>query len=530
MAKLGDFKLQGLKDSRIFYMRNPPNFVYITMLVVILVIAGTVTWSCTATKAEEVENSGIVVDAGVSSISNDVAGTIISIEAEEGDFVSLGDTLIQLDSSAVVAEKNSYQESLKYYNKRVVLVDKFIDSITNDKPNPFVDYGDEKEFYETRQSYDNELSQTTTTDQSDSIRQKYLTNLYSQKSTYEKDIRNADTYREILNTDNQRIGWIDRAVNAARNDGNNPFNADTEKEFYDLYADYKTLYDKYVDLSDEEGGKAYMASAYQTKETFVNSMYTQRASLEKEVTQAQSYVDNGDVSAERLRYAQTMIDSLERLSVSNPFDPKSTSDIEVEYYNMFVAYNNELVQLDLMDKTEAIKLKYTQSMNTDKNNSNAQILQLQTNITSCDTNIAKYTITAATSGNVHYDVKLHEGGTLQAGTAIGSINSGSDRQVELYVSAHDRVRLNVGQDCKFTVDGLLQTEFGCARGQVLSIADDATVSEKGAFFKVIVAFDNGVLKDKDGNQIEILNGMTVRMWIVYEKCTYMEYFLDRLGF
>ena len=97
------------------------------------------------------------------------------------------------------------------------------------------------------------------------------------------------------------------------------------------------------------------------------------------------------------------------------------------------------------------------------------------------------------------------------------------------MSAHDRARISPGDECKFTVDGLMQSEFGCIKGTIKSIANDATMSEKGAFFKVVVSFTDVVLKDKDGKEVEIINGMTVRVWTIYEKYTYMEYFLDRLG-
>ena len=75
----------------------------------------------------------------------------------------------------------------------------------------------------------------------------------------------------------------------------------------------------------------------------------------------------------------------------------------------------------------------------------------------------------------------------------------------------------------------MQSEFGCVYGKILSISEDATMTEKGAFFKVVVSFDDDILKDKKGNVVRIVNGMTVKVWTTYERTTYMDYFFDKLG-
>ena len=169
-------------------------------------------------------------------------------------------------------------------------------------------------------------------------------------------------------------------------------------------------------------------------------------------------------------------------------------------------------------------------MQSDKNNCEQQVRSAESSISICDANIERYTVRASSSGNVHFDVKLTQGTFIQAGTVVGSIDSGSGKQVEMYVSAHDRARLEVGQDCRFSIDGLLQTEFGTVEGKVESISSDATISDSGAYFRIIVSFDKDRLIDRSGSEVTIKNGMTVQMWTVYEKSTYMDYFLERLGF
>jgi len=119
---------------------------------------------------------------------------------------------------------------------------------------------------------------------------------------------------------------------------------------------------------------------------------------------------------------------------------------------------------------------------------------------------------------------------LSAGTQIGTINSSeSTKIIEMYIFSHQRSKIEVGQECKFTVDGLAQTEYGTISGTVLSISSDAILQGNGAFFKVTIRFDAETIEDSKGGKVNLVNGMTVRGWITYEKMTYLDYWLDLLG-
>ena len=527
MATMGDYKLKGLKTSRLYYMRNPPKFIHITVLIIIMIIAGALIWSTTAVKAEEVENSGIVVDSGVKSISNDVAGTIIEVDAREGDFVSKGDILFVMDSSVLEAERRNYENTLKHYDNRLSLISEFMDAVENDRPNPFINMGDEREFYEMMKSYENELEQTSDADQKESVRMKYLNNAYTQKISLEKDVNNGEMYQALYDSDSKKMSYIERLLdNAANNPNSNPFSSlGDETEWHDLYHTFQTSWSKAGSLPQQ--GEYTQASV---QRDFYSTWYNQKLSIERNLEQYIPYITQGNASGERLAFNERMIDALNRSNDSNPFNKNSTDPIEIEYYDLFNQYQEEASQSNLENKQEAVKLKYLSAIRTESNNASDQIVQLKAQIASSEANIAKYTIRAAETGVVHYDTEVEVGSYIQTGTAIGSLNSGSDKQLELAVSAHDRARMAVGQECRFTVDGLLQTEFGCVVGRIYSIANDATVTKDGSFFKVRVSFEDQALIDDRGNMIEIINGMSVKTWTVYERNTYMQYFLDNLGF
>ena len=526
MAKMGDYKLQGLKDSRILYLRNPPRFMTIAVIIVIAVLLGATMWSCIAVKAEQVENAGIVVDTGANSISTEVSGTIKSIYAKEGDRVQAGDLIFAMDSSSLQTQRNGYADSLDHFEKRVTLIEKWIDSVKEDKPNPFVDTGDESEFFNMRAAYDSEVDAILNTGQAEALNQKYLNSLYTQRSDLQGKINTANAYQAIVDDCQTEIGYIKKILKAIEeNSTSNPFNPskEGEAEYYVMFQTYRSQYDN-VPVGDSQ---TYQRE--QLKGNYVYNLSTKLSEKNNQVSQCQAYITPAAGHPHRVELLNRMVLSLERGSMSNPYDRESTDPVEIEFFNTFKLYLAEHAQLGLETKAEQTKMKYIINLESDENTSENQILQLNTQIAACDANIDKYSIKAANVGTVHLNIDLKLGETIQAGTAIGTINSGSGLEVNLYVSAHDRARISPGDECKFTVDGLMQSEFGCIKGTIKSIANDATMSENGAFFKVVVSFTDVVLKDKDGKEVEIINGMTVRVWTIYEKYTYMEYFLDRLG-
>ena len=143
MALLGEYELQNLKDSKLFYQRNPPKYIFYALFAVIILLFSSVAWSCSAVRSEEVENSGVVVDSGVNAITSQVNSTITQVYVGEGAYVKEGDILFTMDASEPESQREGYREKVDYYTKRLELIDRLIDAIENDIPNPFINSGDE---------------------------------------------------------------------------------------------------------------------------------------------------------------------------------------------------------------------------------------------------------------------------------------------------------------------------------------------------------------------------------------------------
>ena len=131
---------------------------------------------------------------------------------------------------------------------------------------------------------------------------------------------------------------------------------------------------------------------------------------------------------------------------------------------------------------------------------------------------------------MHFGAEIKKGLTLQAGAVLGSVSSPDDsRRIEAVVSSWDRVRLEVGQECRFTIDGLPQSEYGSLNGTISSISENAIITQSGAFFQVTVKYSDDHISDSKGGEIKLSDGMTVNIWVTYEKTTYLKYWMDKIG-
>lgn len=348
MRKIGDYNLDKLSDSRIMYMRRPPKFTYIITLIVIIALVGVIIWSSYAIKAEQVQTAGIISTETKQIFSPEVSGTVYSVNFEEGDSVSSGDIILELDKSEINVKMDSLKTQKEKLEKRVENLDKIIDQVSRNYgfKQPFKNEGDEREFY--------------------AIFEKYL-------------------------------------------------------------ADRKTY--------------------------------------------------NGDSDMLKVLRYQT----------------------EGELFSQRNACINDKINIE-------------------------------NEMSSYDTILPKYNVISNNDGTIHFDTKISKGTVLQSGEQLGSIHNPSESKIiEMYISSTDRSKIEVGQECKFVVDGLAQTEYGSIKGKVSKISSDAILQDGTASFRVTVDFDADHVSDSNGGIVYLSNGMSVRAWVIYEKMTYMEYFFEKLG-
>lgn len=240
----------------------------------------------------------------------------------------------------------------------------------------------------------------------------------------------------------------------------------------------------------------------------------------------QARIDQCDLN---LSFISRMSDQLTGPDITvNPFG--TVDAYEAEYHDI---YEKFLFRYDTTDADQRRQLVNSelQTLENDRFGNMQNRDSYENDYSKTLNELSKYNVVSNTSGIVHFDDLYKEGVMLQAGNKICTINPEDGvKTVVAYISSHDRAKVEEGQACRFTVDGLVQNEFGSVEGVLSRISSDASVHEEQVVFRCEISFDKTKLVGDRGYEVSIVNGMTVNAWVIYEKITYMQYFLEKLGF
>ena len=146
-----------------------------------------------------------------------------------------------------------------------------------------------------------------------------------------------------------------------------------------------------------------------------------------------------------------------------------------------------------------------------------------------------YEVKATASGVLHMLGNYKSGMVVQTTTTVATITpENSQRYLEAYVSTSDMARMHEGDRVQVVMDGLSQNVYGTISGSVSRIDSNVTTQEgqDGATsraFKVMIVLDQDYVLSREGDKVDVTNGMTAAARIQYDKVTYFNYVLEKLG-
>lgn len=142
---------------------------------------------------------------------------------------------------------------------------------------------------------------------------------------------------------------------------------------------------------------------------------------------------------------------------------------------------------------------------------------------------------AQADGVLHLLIDYKEGMIVQVGSSVATITpENSSTIIETYISTSDMARIEKNDKVQIAVDGLSQNVYGTIEGKVESIASNQTTiegenGESQNAFCVYVLPENDYVISNAGKKVNLSNGMTVEIRIIYDEETYLSYILDKLG-
>ncbi len=214
------------------------------------------------------------------------------------------------------------------------------------------------------------------------------------------------------------------------------------------------------------------------------------------------------------------------------------SEFDASTYKNY-GYTDEQIEIEISKaqaKTAEIYYSAIQNAENAIAECELQIASINSQLSALQSGKEEYEITASASGTLHLLADYKNGMVVQAGAAIATITPENDEVIiEAYVNPADRARMNDNDTVQITVSGLTQSIYGKISGQVIQIDSNVTSQEnnKGessSVFKVKIKPDYSYLISKSGDKINLSNGMMAEASIQYDKVTYFNYVMEKIGF
>ncbi|WP_455719522.1 HlyD family secretion protein [Agathobacter sp.] len=211
--------------------------------------------------------------------------------------------------------------------------------------------------------------------------------------------------------------------------------------------------------------------------------------------------------------------------------------VDVSTYQAY-GYTDEQIQAQLetnQGKIDEVYYSAIQSAEAKIEEANLQIASIDAQLAAVISGQDAYEVKATTSGVLHMLGNYKSGMVVQTTTTVATITpENSQRFLEAYVSTSDMARMHEGDSVQVVVDGLSQNVYGTISGTVSRIDSNVTTQESSdgsasQAFKVMIVLDQDYLLSREGDKVDITNGMTAVARIQYDKVTYFNYVLEKLG-
>lgn len=302
-------------------------------------------------------------------------------------------------------------------------------------------------------------------------------------------------------------------------------------------------YSKQIDLLKEQMNAQDMYErSLNEKKNYLQNTGIQQAyfgKVEYYLSQVQAGNENVKVQQDKIatkrKDRQTLVNKINALN-----QEKQASMTEIETKQQELKTLDEEIQTlirDVANGDEGAQSTYNQlisELGAERVQVNAkkQELELQYNIQI--TGDEQLKIYASSDGYVHYSSPISVGSAVQQGVQLGTIfgGDGSTLQVETYIQAIERTKVQEGNEVRIAIAGLSQTKYGMLSGKVVLIGLAPLIQEtkEGQIqvYQVIVELDTTTLK-QNKEEYHVYAGLQVESQIVYNKETYLDWILEQLN-
>ncbi|WP_270943262.1 HlyD family efflux transporter periplasmic adaptor subunit [Romboutsia lituseburensis] len=473
--------ISSLSDSRQVMESSPNKFITIFIYLLLLLILTFLTWAWFSEKEIVVKVSGLVrPNTEILTISNIVQGEVKSVKIKNGESVSKGDILFEIDSSSLEEQKKQIDTQLEKINTDNSNLNKFNKSIVDNK-NYFSNSDEEKEYYYKFKSYE----------QGNNV------------SLSEKN--NISNSRDGLNKEKASLETLSKSIIEEKNytEKDSAYNAQ-----YESYMNSKQIIQNKIDQLNITKDDLYKQIEYDNNSN----------EIQQQINQIDLEINNSNEELEKLKN-----DTIAQVKIS------------IDKINQSIGgLDSNLKSLDVTESISKNQNKATILAQIEEriNINNQNKIELETNKIQIENNLEKCIIKAPSDGKINTVVNLQQGLVLQAGTIVSNIiPNSSNYRVDLMIPTKDIANIDVNKDIKYSFEALPYTEYGFLEGKIEAISPDSKVdSETGmAFFTGEGSLSSNVLHSNKGEESYIKSGMLCEAKIITRSEKMLYYILEQIG-
>jgi multidrug efflux pump subunit AcrA (membrane-fusion protein) len=495
--------MDDLSDSREVMMSKAPMSISLFIYIILGVIISAVVWASVGQIDEYSKASGEIrpnKSAGTLTAGN--GGKIAKINFKDGDFVSVGDILIEFEAMSIAAQKSLLEAQKKDEQRKIENYNLLKESVETGQ-NLFSNTQGQEFYYQQYENYILSVNQQIS--QIDQSNDK----LASSKKELELSIKTVKEKIAELNVllrdynklyDLVSIGDAYTGNNSQLLLSYDDYKINLNKAKL-IYGSYKNAYDELVNKKSEstqemiDNAKFQMDNAEQdmlsVTSKFLVSIYTTISDIGSQIDAQKSQL-------------QTYELQLTNLSTDN-----SESEIrEKAKYDTYLSINNSI---------EAV---------------NAKITEIDSQLININNSTENSVIKAQTTGTLVFSQDLISGDTVSAEAQIGRIVPNGDQlKVSLYIPEKDIASIKRGMSVEYILNAISVSEFGKSEGKILSVSADSFFDETSGqkLYKAEASINKSMLANKNGETRILQAGMIVEARVISGSQSILSWALDRLN-
>lgn len=460
-----------LRDSRIFFDKRPPNYLFYLHTFLIFLIGGSLVASNFLTRNSVVRAQGTIEANDTAFITPTNDGMVVEIHRNSGEWVETGDVLFVLSTGVESVQEEDLQRQLESLKARNEMFDRFEQSLNN-RENLMKNEGEEARFY-GRIAH-------------------FLTQI-------KDEVVESEQTMEAVEQRGEDIQTLEAEQAEIRLQSQTRF----QREWNRLQTNWRELWEDLLRLDEEANEENDLSAEMRAKEALIRTVELQMEDLQIDVAeQLETQMDENRSEIQRLER--------EANDLSNMFDLTPTS--ATTYFQLISELGADRMELNTQIGELESQLQVQASVN--------QTLT----ITAHRSGYLHYLFPLSIGLGLQ---ALEPIGQINSGEESLLI-------VESFVPAQNISRVSNGDIVRVELAGVNRARFGMLKGRIENIGNGTITrqdedGQPALFHKVTVSL-NGETLESNGEVIEARATMPVSINIVYQNETYLMWLLNQIDF